>query len=108
MAQLETRVTRALDHFGVVYQVLVHDKPVFTVEEAAAARGVAAGLLVKTILLREKKGRYAVACVPGNLRLEPKAVRAELGAGWRRMQFASAEEVLEQAYCTRACKHLPV
>ena len=96
MSKLETRVTQALDRAAIAYQVLHHDRPVFTVEDAAFARGIDPELLVKSIVLREKKGRYVMACVQGHLRVDPRAVRAEMGEGWRRMQFATTNEVLEQ------------
>jgi prolyl-tRNA editing enzyme YbaK/EbsC (Cys-tRNA(Pro) deacylase) len=49
--------------------------------------------MVKSILLVDRKGRYVMACVMGETRLDPKAVRAHLGEGWRRLHFASPEEI---------------
>lgn len=34
-----------------------------------------------------------MACVTGDARLDPKAVRAQLGGDWKRLSFASAEEI---------------
>lgn len=34
-----------------------------------------------------------MACVTGESQLEPKAVRAALGDDWRRLSFASGEEI---------------
>jgi prolyl-tRNA editing enzyme YbaK/EbsC (Cys-tRNA(Pro) deacylase) len=34
-----------------------------------------------------------MACVPGSARVDPKAVRAHLPEGWKRLHFASAEEI---------------
>lgn len=90
---MDTFITRQLDAAGVPYEVSVHPGPVYTVDEAARARGVDPSILVKTILLREKGGRYVVACVQGHRRLDVKAVRHHLPAGWLRLQFASPEEV---------------
>jgi hypothetical protein len=40
MTQLTTRITAFLDEQGVDYRLLPHSEPVFTVEAAAAQRGV--------------------------------------------------------------------
>jgi len=93
---MKTKVTDLLDAHHVPYRFLPHSEPVFTVEAAAAQRGVVAEEMVKSILLREKSGarRYVMACVLGHERLDPKAVRAFLGeATWRRLTFASAAEI---------------
>jgi prolyl-tRNA editing enzyme YbaK/EbsC (Cys-tRNA(Pro) deacylase) len=85
-----------LDQGNIPYRLLPHSEPVFTVAAAAAQRGVVAEEMVKSILLREKTGdkRYVMACVLGHERLDPKAVRTVLGAEkWRRLTFASAEEI---------------
>ena len=42
-----------------------------------------------------------MACVAGDARLDPKAVRAFLGEGWRRLRFATAEEILEITGCVQ-------
>jgi prolyl-tRNA editing enzyme YbaK/EbsC (Cys-tRNA(Pro) deacylase) len=65
---------------------------VYTVEAAARERGVPAAEMVKSILLVDGDGRYVMACVTGNARLDPKAVREKL-PGWRRLQFAKSEEI---------------
>ncbi|MCO6453362.1 MAG: YbaK/EbsC family protein [Caldilineales bacterium] len=94
---MKTKITELLDANGVAYRLLPHTEPVFTVEAAAAQRGVVAEEMVKSILLREKgqPRRYVMACVLGHDRLNPQAVRAELGEEWKRLTFASAEEILE-------------
>jgi len=82
-----------LDRHGIAYRVLPHTEPVFTVEAAAAQRGVVKEEMVKSILLKDRDGRYVMACVPGPARLDPQAVRATLGREWKRLTFASAEEI---------------
>ena len=59
--------------------------------------------MVKSILLREagQGGRYVMACVPGAGRVAPKAVQAVLGEGWRRLHFASAEEIQAVTGCVQ-------
>ncbi len=90
---IRTKIIRLLDTHDISYRLLPHTEPVFTVEAAAAQRGVVKEEMVKSILLRERKaGRYVMACVTGDTRLDPKAVRAHLD-GWKRLTFASAEEI---------------
>jgi Cys-tRNA(Pro)/Cys-tRNA(Cys) deacylase len=93
-----TPVTRALEAAAVPYRVLLQRAPALTVESAASARGVAPREMVKSLLLREKKGagRFVLACLPGDRQLDLKAVRASLGEGWRRLCFASDAELFEQ------------
>jgi Ala-tRNA(Pro) deacylase len=94
MSIIETKITALLDTHHIPYRVLPHTEPVFTVEAAAAQRGVVKDEMVKSILLRERKGgRYVMACVTGDARLDPQAVRAYLPADWKRLTFASAEEI---------------
>jgi Cys-tRNA(Pro)/Cys-tRNA(Cys) deacylase len=93
---MRTQITDLLDAQNIPYRLLPHSEPVFTVEAAAAQRGVDALEMVKSILLREKSGmkRYVMACVLGQERLDPKAVRRFLGEEeWRRLTFASAAEI---------------
>jgi prolyl-tRNA editing enzyme YbaK/EbsC (Cys-tRNA(Pro) deacylase) len=90
----ETKATRLLDAHAVPYVLLPHSQPVFTVEEAAAQRGVKAEEMVKCILLRESgRARYVMACLLGPDRLDHRAVRAHLEGNWKRLTFATAEEI---------------
>lgn len=75
--------------------MLPHSEAVYTVEAAAAQRGVVREEMVKCILLRDKGRRYVMAGVTGEARLDPKAVRAALPDPWKRLSFASAEEIRE-------------
>jgi len=98
-----THITDLLDAHGVPYRLLRHAEAVFTVEAAARQRGVLLEEMVKSILLREagQEKRYVMACVPGAARVNPKAVQAALGAGWRRLHFASAEEIAAVTGCVQ-------
>ncbi len=100
---MQTSVTRCLDAAGVSYRWLHHSEPVFTVEAAAAQRGVVLAEMVKSILLREagSHGRYVMACVLGASRVNPRAVQAALGEGWRRLHFASADEIRAVTGCVQ-------
>jgi len=95
MDAVETKVTRLLDGHAVPYLLLPHTQPVFTVAEAAAQRGVKADEMVKSILLRESgRDRYVMACLLGPDRLDHRAVRNHLEGDWKRLTFATAEEIV--------------
>lgn len=101
MSVPKTKITNILDAHGIAYRVLPHSEPVFTVEAAAKQRSVVKEEMVKAILLRDKDGRYVMACVTGNARLDPQAVRAHLPKGWKRLHFATAEEILAVTGCVQ-------
>ena len=103
MDTFRTHITDLLNAHGVPYRLLPHTEAVFTVEAAARQRGVLLEEMVKSILLREagQDGRYVMACVRGADRVAPKAVQATLGQGWRRLHFASAEEILDVTSCVQ-------
>ena len=101
MSVPKTKITDTLDAHGITYRVLPHSEPVFTVETAVRQRGVIKEEMVKAVLLRDKEGRYVMACVTGNARLDPKAVRSHLPKGWRRLHFATAEEILAVTGCVQ-------
>jgi Cys-tRNA(Pro) deacylase len=89
----QTKVIEILDAHQIPYRLLPHNEPVFTVEAAARQRGVVKEEMVKSILLRDKDRRYVMACVLGDTRVNPKAVRSYLPQEWRRLSFASGEEI---------------
>jgi Cys-tRNA(Pro) deacylase len=91
----DTKVIRLLEDKKVSYRLLPHSEPVYTVAEAAAQRGVVQEEMVKSILLRDKNRHYVMACVTGDARLNPKAVREYLLDDWKRLSFASAEEIFQ-------------
>jgi len=103
MDTFRTHITDLLNAHDVPYRLLPHTEAVFTVEAAARQRGVLLEEMVKSILLREagQNGRYVMACVRGADRVAPKAVQAALGEGWRRLHFASAEEILDVTSCVQ-------
>ena len=101
MTKIHTKITDLLDRQKISYRVLPHSEPVYTVEAAARQRGAPIEEMVKSILLRDKNRRYVMACVLGNARLDPKAVRAYLPVGWKRLSFASTAEILAVTGCVR-------
>ena len=101
MATIKTKIIDILDAHKISYRLLRHSEPVFTVEEAAAQRGVSKAEMVKSILLRDKDEHYVMACVLGYARVNPKAVRTYVPNGWRRLSFATAEEILSVTGCVQ-------
>ena len=101
MTAIRTKIIDLLDARKISYRLLLHSEPVFTVEEAAAQRGVLIDEMVKSILLRDKDEHYVMACVLGYSRVNPKAVRTYVPAEWRRLSFATAEEILSMTGCVQ-------
>jgi Cys-tRNA(Pro) deacylase len=89
----DTKVISLLRANGIAFTLLPHDEPVFTVDTAAAQRGVVKEEMVKSILLCDRKRHYVMACITGDARLDPKAVSVLLPEHWKRLSFASAEEI---------------
>lgn len=90
----KTEIIRLFHTHHVPFRMIRYAAPLFTIEAVATQRQVIREVLLKSILLREKKSaRYVMACVLGNYRLDPYAVRQHLAPGWRRLSFASAAEV---------------
>ena len=101
MTTIRTKIIDILDTHKISYRLLQHSEPVFTVEEAAAQRGVSKDEMVKSILLRDKDEHYVMACVLGYSRVNPKAVRTYVPQTWRRLSFATAEEILSVTGCVQ-------
>ena len=101
MTTIRTKIIDLLDTHKIAYRLLRHSEPVFTVEEAAAQRGVSKDEMVKSILLRDKDEHYVMACVLGYSRVNPKAVRSYVPKEWRRLSFATAEEILYVTGCVQ-------
>jgi prolyl-tRNA editing enzyme YbaK/EbsC (Cys-tRNA(Pro) deacylase) len=97
----KTKIMQILEERQVSYRLLPHSQPVFTVEAAARQRGVVKEAMVKSILLRDKDGRYVMTCVTGDAQVDPKAARRFLPPDWKRLYFASAEEVLAVTGCVQ-------
>ncbi len=94
--ETRTRVIDLLQAQQVDFRLLPHSEPVFTVEAAAAQRGVVLEEMVKSILLREVGGdRYVMACVQGPDRLDAQAVRPHLPGSWKRLTFATQEQIFD-------------
>lgn len=100
-AAYRSRITDILDERGIEYRLLPHGGPVYTVEDAARQRDVVMEEMVKSILLCDTRGRYVMACVRGDMRVDHRAVRSALGGDWRRLHFAGADEIQEVTGCVQ-------
>ncbi len=83
------RVENLLKQHGVNFEVLRH-RPVFTSEEAAAVRGVALSTGAKALICKVDD-RFVMFVIPGDRKLDSKAVRKALGI--RALRFATREEL---------------
>jgi Ala-tRNA(Pro) deacylase len=80
-----------LESLGIATETKWH-APVFTVEEAQAARGEMPGVHCKCLFLIDKKGALWLVVAEENRRVDLKALAARLGAG--RFSFASPERLM--------------
>ncbi|MFH1332270.1 MAG: YbaK/EbsC family protein [archaeon] len=92
MNSFSNKVTQFLDSRGVRYRLVIHSKPVFTVEEAAKERGIIKNEMVKSIVVSDGKDCF-LACVPGDKRLDLDKLRNYLRSG--RLSLLRAPDVLK-------------
>ncbi|MEL7291246.1 MAG: YbaK/EbsC family protein [Pseudomonadota bacterium] len=89
---ISTHITQYLESQQVPFRLLPHQAPATTIEDAARQRGIRPAQMVKSIVMRDMSNRYAIACAPGDLAVDPKKVRALLD--WRRMTCVGMQEVV--------------
>jgi len=85
------RVEELLRRHNVSFDVLRHE-PVYTSEEAAAVRGTALASGAKALICKGGEA-FVVFVMPADRKLDSRAVRR--GRGWRKLRFATREEVLD-------------
>jgi Ala-tRNA(Pro) deacylase len=85
------RVESLLQEHGIVFQVLRHE-PVYTSEEAARVRGTPLASGAKALVCKGQEG-FVMFVLPADRKLDSHAVRR--AKGWRKLRFASREEVME-------------
>ncbi len=73
-----TRAARALADSGVAHTITRHGR-VGSLEEAAAARGVAPADIIKTLVVRRGEGDHLFVLVPGDRQISWPKLRAHLG-----------------------------
>ena len=86
------RVEGLLAQAGVEYRVLRHE-PVYTSEEAARVRGTPLASGAKALVCKGDE-TLVMFVVPADRKLDSGAVRRV--KGWRKLRFATREEVLER------------
>ena len=85
------RVESLLKQHDTVFQVLRHE-PVYTSEDAARVRGTPLASGAKALIVKGEEG-FVMFVVPADRKLDSHAVRRT--KGWKKMRFATREEVLE-------------
>lgn len=87
----EERAIVAADALGLAFEVTRHG-PVRSLEEAAAARGLAPSQVIKTLVVRLADDDYRFVLVPGGREISWPKLRGVLGVS--RMSMPSAEVAL--------------
>ena len=90
------RVESLLREQGIAVQVLRHE-PVFTSEEAARVRGTPLASGAKALICKVQD-TFVMFVLPADRKLDSHAVRQ--AKGWRKLRFATREEVLEKTGLT--------
>jgi Ala-tRNA(Pro) deacylase len=85
------RVERLLNEQGIAFTVLRHEA-VYTSEEAARIRGSPLASGAKALVCKGDE-RFVMFVVPADRKLDSRSVRRD--QGWRKLRFASLEEVAE-------------
>ncbi len=85
------RVEALLKEHGIAYKVLRHE-PVYTSEEAARVRGTPLSSGAKALICKGDQ-TLVMFVVPADRKLDSGGIRR--AKGWRKLRFATPEEVLE-------------
>lgn len=85
------RIERMLTEQAVAFEVARHE-PVYTSEQAAAVRGVALASGAKALICKGDD-QFVMVVLPADRKLAGKTLRR--ARGWRRLRFATADEVQE-------------
>lgn len=89
-------ITKLLQSYSIDYEELEHE-PVFTSEQAAKIRGLKLSQGAKALLLCADGQFFLLAIVPGNRKLDTKALKKILGI--KDLRFATPKEVKEVMGC---------
>jgi Cys-tRNA(Pro)/Cys-tRNA(Cys) deacylase len=85
-------VAAALDRLGIAYRLFTHSGPVNSLEQAAVERGQRPEQVVRSIVFRLERDRFAMVLMAGPAQVSWRALRQLLGQS--RLTMASEEEVL--------------
>ncbi len=86
-------VTRLLDQAGIRYSLHVHQRPVRSLEQAAAERSLAPDQIVRSLLFRLDSEAYVLVLAAGPKQVSWPALRRALGV--TRLTTATPEEVVQ-------------
>lgn len=89
------KILRIFKENNVNYQLYEHE-PVYTSQEAARVRGVELKTGCKSMVLKTKDGKFALANVAADKKIDLKKLERILGC---KLSFASKEEVLQTTNC---------
>lgn len=89
---METPATRAARELGLEHEVVTFGR-VRSIQEGAAAQGIAVADIVKTLVVRRGEGDYVFVLVPGDREIDWSLLRAHLGV--RRLSLPDAAEAQE-------------
>jgi Cys-tRNA(Pro)/Cys-tRNA(Cys) deacylase len=89
---METVVTRCLDQNGLPYRRIFHTKPLFTVDDVARETGASLDQIIKVVVLESREGVMILALLPGNKRLDVKAVSIATGLKLKIMRRERIQE----------------
>lgn len=87
----EARLYAALEARGIAFETVEHH-PVFTVDESRELNARLPGAHSKNLFLRDNDGRFWLVTVPGEIRVDLKALPATLGS--KRLSFGKADDLL--------------
>lgn len=97
---VEARIEALLDAVGAAREALTH-RPVTGAADAADARGTALAEGGKALLLKAERLGFVLLALPGDARLDGRALRAALRV--QRYRLATAEELLRLTGLAPGC-----
>lgn len=97
---LEERIQEILKESGIPYEVFSHE-PVYTNPAMAENLGVSEAETVKSLVLATREGGMIVMVLPGDRRVDWKAVAR--AAGSKKVSFAKPDAVRESVGCDVGC-----
>ncbi|NNF70128.1 MAG: hypothetical protein HKN01_10175, partial [Acidimicrobiia bacterium] len=89
---MDTPATLAAAQLGLDHEVVTYQR-VRSIQEGAAAQGIAVADIVKTLVVRRGESDYVYVLVPGDREIDWPKLRAHLGV--RRLSLPDAAEAKE-------------
>jgi Cys-tRNA(Pro) deacylase len=90
---MSTPVTQALDALGIPHTLHIHPRPLRSLEQAAAERGLLPDQIVRSLVFRLEEGSFVLVLMPGPRKASWPKLRRFLGVS--RLTTATAEEVVQ-------------